>query len=466
MQRSYPKVARRKFLKQGALVSLGFSGLGAFAKTAGSILVQDPVQGFGPLLNDPEGIFNLPEGFKYKIISQQGSEMSDGLLVPGKADGMAAFALDEDRCIVIRNHENVPEEPKEGAFGLKHELLDRLPKEKFFDFGKGKEPALGGTSTFVYNHNSGEVEQEYLSLAGTTRNCAGGLTPWGSWITCEEAVDRAGGNKEVDHGYCFEVPASAEPSLADPVPLKAMGRFNHEAVVVDPRTSIVYLTEDRPDGLLYRFLPNEKGNLSAGGRLQALAFENHDQAETRNWAGLDAERVEIGKQIRVRWIDLDNVESPEDDLRYRGYDAGAARFARGEGMWFGEDEFYFACTNGGTIQKGQIWKYQPSMMEGGPDELKSPGVLSLFAEPNDKELLKYCDNLTISPWGDLIICEDDHDPRLVGINPKGETYLFGHNVGYKSELTGACFSPNGKTLFVNIQHVGLTLAIEGPWPGA
>jgi secreted PhoX family phosphatase len=463
-QRPFPKSGRRDFIKQGAIISLGFSGLSAFAKSS---LLASPLGvkvGFGPLIKDPEGVFDLPQGFSYKIISRWGDEMDDGFLVPGKADGMATFPLDEHRCILIRNHENVADDPKEGAFGEDYSRLSKIEKARVYDSGFGKNPALGGTTTLIYNHQTGEVERQYLSLAGTTRNCAGGPTPWGSWVTCEEDVSKAGSKMEVDHGYCFEVPASEEISLADPIPIKAMGRFNHEAICVDPNTGIVYLTEDRSDGLLYRFIPYEKENLHGGGKLEAMAFMDRDQAETRNWPGLDEEPIPLNRPFAVRWLELDNVEAPDDDLRYRGYEAGAARFARGEGMWFGDGEFYFACTNGGKIQKGQIWRYVPSPMEGSDDEMEKPGMLNLFAEPNDKETLKYCDNLTVSPFGDIMLCEDDSDPRVIGITRKGEPYIFAHNTGYKSELTGVCFSPNGKTMFVNIQHAGLTLAIEGNWP--
>jgi secreted PhoX family phosphatase len=165
----------------------------------------------------------------------------------------------------------------------------------------------------------------------------------------------------------------------------------------------------------------------------------------------------------VEWIDIDNVESPEDDLRYRGFDKGAARFARGEGMWFGTNELYFACTNGGYESKGQVFRYTPSPEEGKLGEKNSPGKLQIFAEPNDSEIVKYCDNLTIAPWGDVVLCEDDPHPFVVGITPAGEYYKLAENTGYKSEFAGGVFSPSGDTYFVNIQGPGLTLAITGPW---
>ena len=161
-------------------------------------------------------------------------------------------------------------------------------------------------------------------------------------------------------------------------------------------------------------------------------------------------------------MDLDDID--EDDLRFRGFDAGAARFARGEGMWYGNSAVYFACTNGGSAQKGQIWKYTPSPSEGTSRENARPGTLELFVEPNNGKIIDNADNLTVSPWGDLVVCEDsDGDNFLLGITPDGNVYKMGRNAVSESELAGATFSPDGTTLFMNIQEDGLTLAITGPW---
>ena len=207
----------------------------------------------------------------------------------------------------------------------------------------------------IYDLKSGRVDKQWLSLSGTIRNCAGGITPWGSWLTCEENTTRAGATAGKDHGYVFEVPSS-HMGLVTPVPLKAMGRFNHEAACVDPRSGIVYLTEDRDDSLLYRFLPDAKGELAKGGRLEALALDG--VADSRNWNGIAVER---GKALRGTWISLDNPEAPDDDLRKRGAAKGATLFARGEGIWWGRDELYFACTDGGAIKHGQIFRLRPGM---------------------------------------------------------------------------------------------------------
>ncbi len=417
---------------------------------------------FGPLIADPEGIMDLPEGFAYRIISRTSDPMTDGLLVPGLPDGMAAFAGEGGRTILIRNHEvDSNGDPAQGAFGPDNERMGLLPAGALYDGGAAGKPCLGGTTTVIYDTAAQRVESQYLSLAGTLRNCAGGPTPWNSWISCEETVERAGEHLSRDHGFSFEVPASMSPLLAAPVPLLGMGRFNHEAIAVDPSSHAVYQTEDAHDGLVYRFLPLVPGRLQEGGRLQALAVAGQPGLDTRNW---EDRTVERGERLPVQWINLENILSPENDLRLRGFSSGAARFARGEGMWYGQESVYFACTNGGAARRGQIWSYKPSPYEGRDEEASQPGTLELFVEPDDPGLIDNADNLTVTPWGDLIVCEDGSGEQfLVGITPNGDIYKFAHNALSDSELAGAVFSPDGTTLFVNIQKDGLTVAITGPW---
>jgi secreted PhoX family phosphatase len=271
------------------------------------------------------------------------------------------------------------------------------------------------------------------------------------------------GRLEKDHGYVFEVPASEEIMRAKPIPIKPMGRFNHEAVAVDPASGVVYLTEDRGDGIFYRYVPKSPGKLEKGGKLQAMAIVGEKSRDTRNWEDSEGPEFPLMKAHKVSWIDIENVESPEDDLRFQGFDKGAAVFARGEGIWYGDNEVYFACTNGGKIGAGQVFRYKPSKDEGKPEEKNNPGELTLFVESTDREILKNCDNLAVAPWGDVILCEDHKHPFLVGVNPNGELYHLAENVGFESELAGGVFSPSGKTYFVNIQGPGITLAITGPW---
>lgn len=232
------------------------------------------------------------------------------------------------------NHENGNGAGELGPFKSSGKLPDDFDSDHSYDpGGKDVRPYLGGTTNLVFNPASGEVEREFLSLFGTDRNCAGGPTPWGTWITCEESADLVTEHGR-RHGYCFEVPAAAEPGLTKPVALKAMGRFRHEAVAVHPDSGAVYLTEDRGDGMIYRFLPNQPGELSAGGKLQALKIRDRQSVDTRNWPG-DAEPFPKRQRFQVEWMDLDDIDAPNDDLRLRGVAAGATRFSRGEGMWYG-----------------------------------------------------------------------------------------------------------------------------------
>jgi secreted PhoX family phosphatase len=223
------------------------------------------------------------------------------------------------------------------------------------------------------------------------------------------------------------------------------------------------MTEDRHHSLFYRFIPDVPGKLHAGGRLQALAIDGQPSMETHNWS--DKPTLRPGAAMPTRWIDLDDVNSDEDDLRLRGAARGAATFARGEGLCIAGDEFAFTCTIGGPARLGQIFSYRPSPFEGLPYELQVPGNLTLLAEATNESLLQNADNLTMAPWGDLVVCEDTASQcGLVGIRPDGRQYQLASNSHTTSELAGVCFSPDGKTLFVNIQYPGMTLAITGPFP--
>jgi hypothetical protein len=457
-------ISRRRILLTAGAAG-AFLGLRqAFGAGAlGTLFESSP---FGPLLPDPQGLLDLPRGFSYRILSRAGETMDDGLYVPAMHDGMAAFDAGDGRVALICNHELTAGAHALGPFGAEGERLGRIDAARLYDAGH-QGPCPGGTTTLIYDQRTGRKERHFLSLAGTERNCAGGPTPWGSWLSCEESVFKRDEFRARDHGWVFEVPAAAR-GLVEATPLEALGRFNHEAVAIDPRTGVVYLTEDEGDSLLYRLLPARPGNLVAGGRLQALALRDWDgSTDTRNWPAGPARPFPAGEPMAARWIDVTDTHSPDDDLRQRGRADGAAVFARGEGIWFGNGEVYFACTSGGAIKAGQIFRYRPSPDEGGKLEAETPGTLELFVESTDQRALDRADNLTVSPWGDLIVCEDADTPcSLVGVTPGGDLYRFAENAYSDSELAGACFAPNGRTLYVNIQARGLTLAVDGPFPGA
>lgn len=443
---------RRSFLiTTGA--ALGFLGLQKYLTAAESSRVISP---YGPLIPDPDGLLDLPKGFEYQIISRRGSEMDDGLRVPGMPDGMACFAGRGNEVILIRNHELGVTSQQMSPFP-NNKVPDHFERSKSYDHGEvGEAPHIGGTSTVVYDTRTKEVTRESLSLVGTDRNCAGGTMPWGAWITCEEPSDLTS-ERGKQHGYCFEVTATDNGKLQEAVPLKKLGRFRHEAVAADPRTGIIYLTEDINDGLLYRFIPKTKRNLHEG-QLQALVVKGRPSADLRNYRG-SSDTIEEGVEMQVSWIDLDDYEAPANDLRYQGFKAGAARFARGEGIQFTDGSFYICCTDGGPNSQGQIYRLTPGKTD----------KLSLFLQPKSNDLLTNGDNLCAAPWGDLVICEDlvaEHYgkvPHLRGITPDGRIYSLAKNARSTSEFAGSCFSPDGAILFVNMQGEGLTLAITGPW---
>jgi uncharacterized repeat protein (TIGR03803 family) len=407
----------------------------AGASAAGAVLLS-PLQAFyakkaiaagpyGSLQPDPNGVLDLPAGFTYSRLSETGQTMNDGYTVPGGHDGMAAFAGANGNTILIRNHELAPTSGTSvGA-----------PNSKKYDT-KGK----GGCTKLIVSSNRALVSH-YGVLAGTYRNCAGGPTPWDSWLSCEESFEV--GNKK--HGYVFEVPSSAT-TFVTPVALTAMGRFNHEAAAVDPNTGYVYLTEDRGDSLFYRFVPTTQGNLSAGGTLYALKITSIPKAVTKTG-------FPVGQPKAVEWVQIATPDPTSDTVRSEGFNKGAAQFSRGEGIFYGGNYVYFTCTDGGSSGDGQIWRYSPANE-----------TIELYIEPNNSGVLDNPDNIVIAPNGELFLCEDgDGTDYIVGVTATGTLYKFAKNALNTSEFAGVCFSPDGQTMFVNMQTPGITLAIWGPW---
>ena len=328
-------------------------------------------------------------------------------------------------------------------------------------------PGTGGTTTIEYDPLTKQTKSQHLSLMGTEYNCAGGPTPWGSWLSCEECFSSPGTTferntivtREKRHGYIFEVNAN-DKNATKPIPLKEMGRFEHEAAAIDPISGTIYLTEDKHRSLLYRFIPNIPGQLSLGGKLQALGIAKKNSFDTRNWNDL---AIRENEWHEAKWIDMDNVDSDENDLRLRGFESGAARFARGEGICYAENSIFLTATIGGVERMGQVFEYRINR-EFSKSAQGVAGHIKLLAESNTESTLQHADNIIMSPWGDLIICEDSNNYcGLVGISPSGKQYVFADNTHSDSELCGVCFSPDGQLMFVNIQNRGLTLAINGPW---
>lgn len=456
--------SRRDFLRRSAsaagaaLIAPSLSGLVACSRgirtepiTGAAFRRAGPGQGgYGPLR--PAGAeLALPERFSYTVLSSTGKPMSDGTPTPCAFDGMAAFALPNGNVRLIRNHENRDDPTSATVKGDGSKAYDR----------KGG----GGTTSLevrVDKDGTAELVRDFVSLNGTIVNCAGGPTPWGTWLSCEESVDGRVNGWGEEHGYIFEVPASAEgPVMA--APLKAMGRFVHEAVAVDRATGIVYETEDRtPTAGFYRFIPATRGRLAAGGRLQMVAVEGRPNYET----GMGQK---VGAPLPARWVDIADPDPSENGndptaIFDQGFAQGAARFARLEGCWYGDESIYFHATNGGDAQVGQVWRYRPTSTE--------RGELILVFESPSRDVLDYPDNITVSPRGGIVICEDGEGEQFLrGLTPEGAIFDLGKNLLNQSEFAGACFSPDGRVLFVNIQgstrdsgtEQGRTLALRGPW---
>ncbi|MGP6173491.1 alkaline phosphatase PhoX [Corynebacterium sp. A21] len=431
---------RRGFLKASGVATaaatlaalMGTTAHAAEGRLQGKDTMQAPNNGgYGPLQPAPGGELLLPAGFTYVAIGHTGTPMSDGTPTPGMHDGMAAFAGVGGMINLVRNHEN----SQGAAFG-----------------GNSYDPAAaGGTTNLVFDPSKMELVATHPSLTGTIRNCAGGPTPAGTWLTCEETF--TGLDVAHPHGYIFEVPADAT-SPVDPVPLKAMGRFTHEAIAVDPETGIIYETEDRGTSGFYRFIPNDRDNLVAGGQLQMMAIKARSQYDTRF-----SQRV--AKPLPVEWVDINDPDPDSSDslaVFKQGWEQGGAVFDRLEGAWYGEGSIYINSTSGGDAGLGQVWRYTPRGNSG--------GQLELVYESTDPEVLESPDNLCVSPnTGGLVLCEDGSSKDLLrGITPDGKIFdLAELNSNSSSELAGATFSPDGKILFFNVQTPGITYAITGPW---
>lgn len=444
------KISRRNFLRTTALVggTLGLQSLAARTSLAHDSLALQRIASFGDLVPTPanntgEMLLALPQGFQYNVFGKTGSIMSDGRPTPRSHDGMAAFMVG-DKIRLVRNHERSSAAVPEVLIGDPALAYDRL--------------AAGGTTTLVVDPTTRELVSDFVSSSGTIRNCAGGLTPWGSWLTCEETNWGPARGFEKIHGYVFEVPAAADGEVKAE-PLAALGLFYHEAVAVDPATGIVYQTEDLNPGGIYRFVPDTPGSLQSG-RLQMLAIQGQPQYDTRTGQT-------VNELLPIEWIDIPNpnpVDVYETDILNvykQGLALGGATFDRPEGMWYSNGSIFFDCTSGGDARQGQVWELR----------VRGPlaGYMRLMYESPDSAILDNPDNLCVSPGGAyLVLCEDGGGDQFLRILSRDGSRIhpFAKNIvpGFESrEFAGACFSPSGDTLFVNIQTPGLTFAIWGAW---
>jgi secreted PhoX family phosphatase len=474
MQAQKFRTGRREFLKRSAGGIVSASTLSMLAShTAwaqwhhqGIIPSATLKRGYGPLKRmadqNAQEILALPEGFSYVTFSKTGQPMMDGAgLVPAIHDGMACFPGPDGTLRLIRNHE-VRNGPGNRALAVPYvgTPYDAL--------------AGGGTLTIDFNPATMRPVREFVSICGTHTNCAGGLAFRNAgWLTCEETTVDARNGFLQPHGYTFLVPAQGF-APASPVALKAMGRFAKEAAVAEERTGIVYQTEDAGNSSgFYRFVPSDPDDLVRGGRLQMLKVSGEPL-----FAGNAGQTV--GKLIGCEWVEIDspdpNLATGQPSCFAQGRGQGGAAFNRLEGVYRGEgNSIYFVSTSGGNAQRGQLWQYRPAS----PDL----GTLTLVFESPSSAVLDSPDNICVTPSGAILFCEDDASgdndthplapgfrnvDRLIGLSRDGVPFEFAVNIHNESEFTGACFSPDGSILFVNLQGgasalSGMTCAITGPW---
>ena len=463
----------RRTLLTGAAAGFGFAFTGsmeAFARPGPRF--PGGIPGYGPLIEIPGKVLSLPAGFSYVEVARSVDTITDdGLPYPSDPDGMGVFAGKDGGSVLVTNHENS---------NLEKAPVPEIP-------GVTYDPeAIGGTSTVTVDKNSAR-RGAYTSLAGTDNNCAGGVTPWGTWLTCEETERKkdakiGGRTLKKDHGFVFEVDPVSRAANIDrsPIPLTFLGRYSHEAVAVDPDTYRIYLTEDAvdPNGLYYRWTPPrgfraKKGSLHAlaeakgagAGRLQAMSCRDG----RRRIVDL-SEATEVGTRYQVRWVDVPDRLAEKTSIRLQEFDEPITRSRKLEGAWWGNGGAYFVssfarpeASGDGSLNAhdGQVWFYDP--------ERRTVTLKTLFGlNPDpDSDNFDGPDNITVSPHGGLILAEDGEGiNHLIGVSRRGHAYPLARNEDEANgEFCGPSFSLDGRVLFTNIQSptYGATLAITGPW---
>lgn len=418
-----PLAGRRAWLAGGAAVAAASAFPALRWVSPGR--APSPPDERGGLRPDPDGILDLREGFSYRVVQQAGQWMSDRRPVPARPDGMACFEGPGGSWVLMRNHE-LPA-------GLPGRMITGESPREAYD-----EAGAGGVSRVVVDPRTLEVRASNLVLAGTSMNCSGGASPWG-WLSCEEDP------RDPRHGFVFLCDPGAD-GVREPRRIDAYGRFKHEAAAVHPETAVCYLTEDQGDSCFYRFVPHDPARPFEG-RLQAL--------RVRGRPGEDTAPLATGARREIDWVDVGDAVPDRDELRHRARQLGAAAFRRGEGVCLADGAVCFTATTGGPIEAGQIWRLE--------DEGEG-GTLEVLAASTDRGALDMPDNVAMSPSGTLFFVEDGpgHD-FLRGVGHDGAVFEVARNAASEGELTGVCFAPDGRTLFLNLQEEGLTVAIRGPF---
>ena len=347
---------RRELLGRTAGLGLGIALVGSveslFGASATAAVGSQEAYGYGPLIPDPNGILDLPEGFSYRTFSKYRDPATGGP-VANRHDGMSSFPTSSDNIRLVRNHEAYTD-------------AVRVPASADFTYDL---PASGGTMTLELDDDLNLLSQ-YGSLGGTVRNCAGGRTPWETWLTCEETELRTGapgrsgtGTLTKDHGWVFEVDPSNTENNRFPTPIVGMGRYAHEAVAIDPDTNIAYLTEDAasPFGLVYRFTPDNAlggyGSYRAGGTLEAMKVPGVPDLSL-------VSRVNT-RFNHVEWVPVPDPVALTVSTRSQFSDDQVTRSQKLEGAWFGRGAVYlvasFALAANGSAGEhdGQVWRYEP-----------------------------------------------------------------------------------------------------------
>lgn len=452
-------VSRRWVLTRSASAGAGIALSGAVPGLFGSALARRRGEaGYGPLVADPAGVLSLPEGFSYKVVARSGVTLLEGgEPTPDDPDGTAAFVRRGGAgSVLVNNHE---------IGGGERFRVPAIPQFTY-------DPLAGGGTTNIEVDRDGNRLREYVSLAGTHNNCAGGLTPWQTWITCEE-TERSPAGSTVRHGYCFEVDPYDQEANRDPRPLRALGRFAHESVAVDPHSHVIYQTEDasNPNGLLYRWTPPAHALPLGRGALRALADDAGElhalRALTKGGAFVADLSVftQPGTELDVEWVAVPDRDATTTSTRRQAYDRPVTRSRKLEGMWWGDGGAYFVASfaragDGSAAQHdGQVWFIDPDSES---IELKLWFAYTPADQDGDPD---GPDNITVSPFGGVILAEDgDGRNHLVGATDDGETYFLARNeLAGDSEFTGPTFSHDRRILFANVQSPGHVFAITGPF---
>lgn len=454
-------LSRRDFLNRSAVAGLVLAGSTEMFTGAAVAEPDGPTgePGYGPLVDDPAGVLALPAGFSYAIVTHAGrTRLESGEPTPGNHDGTGAFPLRDGGTVLVNNHE-LGDALADTPFPVPH--LD----------GYVYDPGTPGGCTVVETDRDGNPIREYVGVAGTSTNCAGGVTPWQTWLTCEETEALAGEEGATkDHGYVFDVDPYDQNANRDPQPIKALGRYAHEAAAVDPTRGHIYLTEDasNPNGLLYRWEPPQDYRPRRGG-LRGLAADAGTLAAmaARDGAGAHVDDLSramvISTTYTVSWVPVPDRDARTMSTRKQFTSSDVTRGRKLEGAWWGDGGAYivtsFARAESPVPHDGQIWFYNPQRstltlrLRFGVNP--TPDVDGAFDGP---------DNITVSPYGGVILAEDGNGiQHLIGVTTDGRSYPLARNEVDTNEFTGPVFSPDRRTLFANLQTPGTMFAIRGPW---